>query len=358
MKSEWTNVVTVYEADWVSYAKWLGCAAVSATAPPASPVVLSLCANDIWTEIASTAIFKAAISHGAVDKMDIIDKIRTGANFFIDGKEAAVKILTYQCEVCNCRFCIPHGFSCSKCGKWCVPETNRHALVLGYRQSSSGSGSLECHTIRNRCRTKDYYLAVGYKVRGSDNWMTQAWWKVGRSTEKKLCFRRGTWLYALFDWDDGIQAASNQVTFSIGDHGAFCLKPGKETKIIERPNSPKYYDELSRQSSSTCSGLGGKLMHFTAIDNGQYGSSNVNYCPSSRSFRANDNGVVENVTRIVEVTEAEMINSTLPEVVAVAEGEEPLVMLDVDPKTQGYKQAVQTGPGSRLPAEPLNELLP
>eukprot|EP00928_Gymnodinium_smaydae_P100718 TRINITY_DN9948_c0_g1_i1.p1 TRINITY_DN9948_c0_g1~~TRINITY_DN9948_c0_g1_i1.p1 ORF type:complete len:385 (+),score=25.67 TRINITY_DN9948_c0_g1_i1:57-1157(+) len=334
MKRDWTNVVTVYEADWVSYLQWLACAAGSTAS---AGTLMALCAASIYEKLAYTELFKTAISHGAVDQTDIIDKIKTGANFFIDGHEAAVKILTYQCEVCNCRFCFPHGFNCNRCGEWCVPEPNRHALVLGYRQSSSGSGSLECHTIRNRCRAADFYIAVGFQVKGSKNWMTKSWWRVNRNTEKKLCFRRGSWLYAFFDWVDGTQPTRNAVTFSIGNPGTFCLKTDGKTNIVERPNFPKYYDQDLRRSSSSCSGLGAKLLQFTAIDNGEYGSSNVNSCPSHHRLRANDTG-------IVEVTQAETINSTLPEVIAVAEGEEPLVMLDVDPQTHGYKRAVQTAP--------------
>ena len=331
LKKDWTNVVTVYEADWVSYMQWLGC---GLAAPATGGGSLSLCARDIFTRLAATELFKAAISHGAVDQTSIIDKIKTSRSFFVGGNEAAVKILTYQCKVCNCRLCL-HGFNCDKCGEWCTAEPNRHALVLGWRSPSSGSGRVECHTIRNKCNSADFYSAFGFKVKGTDNWRTKGWWTVNRNSEIKLCFRRGTYLYAFFDWKDGKEASTSDVTFSVGDHGSFCVKSSR-MDIIERPGSPKYLDQTTNSQANTCVGVGGEFKHFTVIDNGEYGASNVRSCPS-KSFRSASS------REFVEVTSSEVLNATLPDALAaLALGEETFVVLEVDPKDHAYKQALQT----------------
>ncbi|CAJ1337714.1 unnamed protein product [Effrenium voratum] len=336
MQREWTNVVTVYEADWVSYITWLACAGAGAAS---GGTLLALCAAPILQKLMVTELFKAAISHGAVDEMGIMDKIRTGANFFVDGQEAAVKILTYQCKVCNCRVCFPWGFNCGKCGEWCVKEPNRHALVLGYRSASGGSGGsggtpdLECHTIRNRCRVADFEMAVGYKISGSDNWKTEAWWRVNRGNQVRLCFARGTWLYAFFDWVDGRDAVSSDVTFSsLGDAGTFCVKNSKTT-IIERPNSPRFYDVDTGKTASTCDGLGGSSKSFTPLDDGDYGISNVNSCPSGH-LRSNHSAVVDGT--------AGASNSTLA-LREMALGNETLMVFEEDPGTHRYKKAQQVG---------------
>ncbi|WP_437550353.1 RICIN domain-containing protein [Sorangium sp. So ce367] len=125
LQQRYETVTTIYEANWSDYIKWMACAAIALGG--GGPAVLTACSSEI---------FNAITSHlaGSVDRATIIDKIANGLEFVDDVKVCRVKFLTYQCETCDCRFCFPHGFNCDKCGEWCRPEPNRHALVLACRR--------------------------------------------------------------------------------------------------------------------------------------------------------------------------------------------------------------------------------
>jgi hypothetical protein len=130
LQRRYDTVTTIYEANWSDYIKWMACAAVAVGG--GGPAVVAVCSDVIVNAISSHLA-------GSVDRATIIDKIKNGQEFVNGTNICRVDVLTYQCEVCNCRVCIPCTFcspraNCNDCGEWCVPEPNRHALVLACRR--------------------------------------------------------------------------------------------------------------------------------------------------------------------------------------------------------------------------------
>ena len=222
-------------------------------------------------------------------------------------------------------------------------------LALQLVLATAGFAS-ECRRIRNRCWSKDLHLAVGYHTSrappslrsspGGDKWRTEAWWRVDRGTEIRLCFSRGTYLYAFFSWVGGGIPDASAVTLGTNS-GNFCLK-GERTKVHEYEGFAKmqFEDAHSKATSWSCKGLGkgARTRKFTVIE------SDVGYvggdvfpqsCPGTRAM----NGTVEVLKP--EAMSSNWSSDVPKEVVEMlAEGKQ-LMVLSWDATAGQYRPALQ-----------------
>ena len=214
------------------------------------------------------------------------------------------------------------------------------AILLFAQLVAAAAFGSQCHTIRNKCSSSDFYLAVAYhSAPDKPEWRTEAWWRVDHGAKKKLCFNRGTYLYAFFDWAGGGVPDSTAVTF--GSKGSnFCLKTEERTSI-NRYNGPMglaFGDADTGAVSKSCEGLGhgARTRRFTLLDSADHRYHTSNVVPRSCQGRRSMSGTVE-------VSRAEPMNSSseVPSEVLEMLAEGKLVVLSWYPKAGQYRPAEQ-----------------
>ena len=97
-----------------------------------------------WKQVGQNFIRKLAKNPGVVRNV-------LAGNAMV---KATVGIASYNHWVENCKFCLPHGFSCNKCGTFSIPKPNTHQPYFGFTiwSKKRSTSSLSPMVATRMCR--------------------------------------------------------------------------------------------------------------------------------------------------------------------------------------------------------------
>ena len=117
-----------------------------------------------WKQVGQNFIRKLAKNPGVVRNV-------LAGNAMV---KATVGIASYNHWVENCKFCLPHGFSCNKCGTFSIPKPNTHQPYFGFTIWSKKKEYQ--FSITNGCH-KDVQVAIRYLPTGG-SWESKCWYQI------------------------------------------------------------------------------------------------------------------------------------------------------------------------------------